>query len=44
MAKRAIAAVWLVAFGLRGLYVLQISHAPFFDVRIGDAEAYHLWG
>jgi tetratricopeptide (TPR) repeat protein len=35
--------VWAVAFCLRCLYLWQIHHAPFFDLRIGDAEAYHLW-
>jgi tetratricopeptide (TPR) repeat protein len=36
--------VWIIAFGLRSLYLWQISSAPFFDLRLGDAEAYHLWG
>jgi tetratricopeptide (TPR) repeat protein len=35
--------VWLTAFGLRCLYLWQISDAPFYPLRIGDAEAYHLW-
>jgi hypothetical protein len=35
--------VWFVALSLRCLYVWQISRAPFYDLRIGDAEAYHLW-
>ncbi len=40
---RAVAAVWIGAFLLRCLYVWQIAAAPFFELRIGDAEAYHLW-
>jgi len=36
-------AIWVVAFALRGLYLWQISSAPFYALRIGDAEAYHLW-
>jgi Flp pilus assembly protein TadD len=39
----AIAGVWLLAFAIRCLYVWQIHGAPFFDLRLGDAEAYHLW-
>ena len=35
--------VWLIAFAVRGLYLWQISHAPFFDLRLGDAEAYDAW-
>jgi tetratricopeptide (TPR) repeat protein len=35
--------VWLTAFALRCLYLWQISDAPFYPLRIGDAEAYHLW-
>jgi tetratricopeptide (TPR) repeat protein len=35
--------VWLTALAVRCLYVWQISSAPFYEVRIGDAEAYHLW-
>ena len=41
--KRILAAVWLTAFAIRCLYIWQISFAPFSDLRIGDAEAYHLW-
>lgn len=40
---RAIAAVWTGAFLLRCLYIWQIADAPFFELRIGDGEAYHLW-
>jgi tetratricopeptide (TPR) repeat protein len=40
---RAIAAVWTGAFLLRCLYIWQIGDAPFFELRIGDGEAYHLW-
>jgi tetratricopeptide (TPR) repeat protein len=36
-------AIGVVALLVRGLYVWQISSAPFLDVRIGDAEAYHSW-
>jgi 4-amino-4-deoxy-L-arabinose transferase-like glycosyltransferase len=35
--------VALLALVLRLSYVWQISHAPFFDLRIGDARAYHEW-
>jgi Flp pilus assembly protein TadD len=38
-----LAAIWLAALGLRALYVQQIADAPFFDLRLGDAESYHLW-
>ena len=36
-------AVGLLALVLRLVYIWQISHAPFFDLRLGDAEAYHQW-
>ncbi len=36
-------AVGLVALVLRLTYLSQISNAPFFDLRSGDAEAYHQW-
>ena len=36
-------AIGLIALILRLIYIRQISHAPFSDLRIGDAEAYHLW-
>ena len=36
-------AVALLALVLRLVYIRQISHAPFSDLRIGDAEAYHNW-
>ena len=35
--------VWLVALIIRLLYIWQIADAPFFDLRLGDADAYHLW-
>ena len=35
--------MWIGAFLLRCLYIWQIAGAPFFELRIGDAEAYHLW-
>ena len=38
-----VALVWLFAFALRCLYLWQIADAPFFDLRLGDAEAYHAW-
>jgi tetratricopeptide (TPR) repeat protein len=38
-----IGAIGLLAFGLRCLYIRQISHAPFFDLRIGDASEFHIW-
>ncbi len=36
-------AVALLALVLRLVYIRQISQAPFSDLRIGDAEAYHNW-
>ena len=36
-------AVALVALVVRLTYLSQISHAPFFDLRSGDAESYHQW-
>jgi tetratricopeptide (TPR) repeat protein len=41
--SKLVLGVWLLALCLRCIYLWQISHAPFFDLRIGDAEAYHLW-
>jgi tetratricopeptide (TPR) repeat protein len=38
-----LAAIWGLALLLRGLYIWQISHAPFFDLRLGDAAAYDSW-
>ena len=35
--------VALLALVLRLIYIRQISHAPFSDLRFGDAEAYHNW-
>ena len=35
--------IGLAALCLRLLYLWQINHAPFFDLRIGDGEAYHQW-
>src|SRR5215813_9781143 len=34
---------WACAFCTRLLYLWQIQRAPFFDLRIGDGESYHLW-
>ena len=36
-------AVWVAAAALRCLYLWQIHAAPFYDLRLGDAEAYHIW-
>jgi tetratricopeptide (TPR) repeat protein len=36
-------AIGLVAFALRVIYISQILGAPFSDLRLGDAEAYHQW-
>jgi tetratricopeptide (TPR) repeat protein len=41
--KRVVVAIWIGALAVRCLYIWQIADAPFFDLRIGDAEAYHLW-
>lgn len=35
--------VALIALATRLVYLWQISHAPFFRLRIGDADAYHRW-
>jgi len=40
---RALAAIWVLAFALRCLYLWQIAHAPFYDLRLGDADAYDAW-
>lgn len=40
---RLVLGVWLLAFLLRCLFLWQISASPFFDLRLGDAEAYHEW-
>ena len=32
-----------IALIVRLVYITQISHAPFFALRIGDAKAYHQW-
>src|SRR5687767_14202035 len=37
------ACVWVIAFAARCFYLWEISHAPFFELRLGDAEAYHAW-
>ena len=36
-------AVALLALIVRLIYIWQISHAPFFHLRMGDAAAYHQW-
>lgn len=36
-------AIALLAFLVRGVCLWQISHAPFFVLRIGDADLYHQW-
>jgi tetratricopeptide (TPR) repeat protein len=36
-------AIALLALVLRLVYIGQISQAPFTDLRLGDAEAYHQW-
>jgi tetratricopeptide (TPR) repeat protein len=41
--RRAVLGIFLVALLLRGAYVREISAAPFLDLRLGDAEAYHEW-
>ena len=37
------AVLWITALTLRLVYLWQIYDAPFFDLLIGDALAYHLW-
>lgn len=36
-------AIALLALVVRLIYIWQISHAPFFHLRLGDAAAYHQW-
>jgi len=38
-----LAGVGALAFLLRCLHLFQIQNAPFFDLRLGDAAAYHEW-
>ena len=38
-----LAAIWMLAFAIRCLYLWQIAHAPFYDLRLGDADAYDAW-
>ena len=38
-----VAGIGALAFLLRCLYPFQIQHAPFFELRLGDAAAYHQW-
>jgi tetratricopeptide (TPR) repeat protein len=33
----------MLAFAIRCLYLWQIAHAPFYDLRLGDADAYDAW-
>ena len=35
--------MFVVALAVRGLHLWQISRAPFFDLRLGDAAAYDAW-
>ena len=37
-------AIFVVAFVTRLIYIFQIRRSPFFDVLIGDAQRYDLWG
>jgi Tfp pilus assembly protein PilF len=41
--RALVCGVFFLALCLRFLYVWQISRAPFYNLRIGDAEAYHVW-
>ena len=43
LSGRTVASIWLLAFAVRCLYLWQISHAPFYDLRLGDADAYDAW-
>jgi len=40
---RVLAAIWVFAFAIRCLYLWQIADAPFYDLRLGDADAYDAW-
>src|SRR6266850_2015598 len=39
----AVLGIWALALCIRCVYQWQMHHAPFFDLRIGDGAAYHLW-
>ena len=41
--KKLLIAVGLAAFVIRLVYLAQLVSAPFFHLRLGDAEAYHQW-
>src|SRR5262245_207187 len=40
---RVVAFIWVLAFAIRCLYLWQIADAPFYDLRLGDADAYDAW-
>ena len=40
---KVLVAIGLVAFVLRLVHLFQVLGAPFSDLRLGDAEAYHQW-
>src|SRR5262249_48442352 len=39
----ALAGIFVFALTLRLIHLVQISHAPFFDVLMGDARGYDEW-
>lgn len=41
--RSTVAVVGLIALAVRLLYLWQIHSSPFFDLRMGDGEAYHQW-
>jgi 4-amino-4-deoxy-L-arabinose transferase-like glycosyltransferase len=41
--RRTLLGIWVVALLVRVVYLSEISGAPFADLRVGDAEAYHEW-
>jgi 4-amino-4-deoxy-L-arabinose transferase-like glycosyltransferase len=40
---RAVILVGACALAVRCMYLWQLRRAPFFELRLGDAEAYHAW-
>src|SRR5262249_22918550 len=41
--KPEILTVWLIAFAIRLLYILQLHRSPFFETLLGDARSYDAW-
>ena len=41
--RNLLVAIGVIAFAIRVIYLWQVARAPFSDLRLGDAEAYHQW-